>query len=429
MKKGWYGNIPLLGLILPLLACGCGYRAETEDGTDPYEGVTAMEETPVVEYAVPQMNANVLADREGYAVTEKKKAAVRGTKLPEEFRVIDADSGEVVYQGRISDVNQGADKNFETGWADFSGLTREGNFYLECDVIGRSYDFRLSSDYYRELFEENCRLAAEECEDGTLSAAAALDVLEAVEWYGEIFPDENADQEPDILESLKLWIAHREASGVEQKEEALYAAILAKFSYRYQAYDREYATDCLKRASTVFGQIQTAVCKDADVFLALTELYRATGRNTYKKQLQEYEDFFAQDGGFLDETGYLYGVMTYIATRQPVEMEMCQIFMEKLMDRAEEISNRCEGMIHPVTGRNNGPEELLKLSVEVSCVNYVMNIYQYTSISEEMLHYLMGQNPESVNFYEQTGERSQYLLLFAQLTANVPDVQQPVPVS
>ena len=71
-----------------------------------------------------------------------------------------------------------------------------------------------------------------------------------------------------------------------------------------------------------------------------------------------------------------------------------------------------------MTARNNGTEDLLKRAVEVSCANYVMNNYQYTQIIEDFLHYLMGCNRDSVNFYHDTEKKTDYILLLSQLAAN-----------
>ena len=99
-------------------------------------------------------------------------------------------------------------------------------------------------------------------------------------------------------------------------------------------------------------------------------------------------------------------------------MELCETFMGNLMDRAEEISKRYEEMIDPVTAKNNGSTDLLQCAVELSCANYIMNNYQYTKITEEFLHYLSGQNSESISFYETDEDRIGYVLLLAQLAAN-----------
>ena len=415
----------LLGSILLIVSIvGCGYRAETGNGTTPYSAVTSMEGTPIVDYTVPQMSANILVDLRGYSSWGIKHAALKGRELPEYFRLIDADTNQTVYQGSVSNVDYNEEQKIYLGYADFSSYTQAGRYYLVCDIIGQSFRFEIREEYYRELFEENEKLLTAECQKGTLSVADAMNLLEAFEWYGTIFQDKDHDREPDVLAALKTWVSHMEAEGVEDGETALYAAFLAKFSFNYQNYDRQYATDCLKRASTVFGQVHNSISKDADIFFALTELYRATGLLTYSNQIAAYKGFFENNSSYLEEAGYLYGIMTYMATRQKVDVEMCEAFIGELMSRAEEISVRCEDMINPVIARNNGSVELLKRAIEVSCANYVMNIYQYTNIVEEFLHYLMGENLESVNFYEQDTDRSAYLLLLAQLVAHGWDSPQ-----
>ena len=417
-------SLLLCGVLIIISAVGCGYRAGTEGSTNPYAAVTSMEGTPVVDYTVPQMSANILVDLRGYSAVGRKKAAVKGSGLPEDFQIIDVETGETLYQGTISGVSYDENLELYLGDVDFSDFTREGSYYLKCDIIGQSYRFEIRQQHYPELFMENYALLMSECEAGTLPVADALYLLAAFEWYGSVFPDENGDQEPDVLAAMRNWVTHKEASGVEDEETALYAAFLAKFSYNYQGYDRQYATDCLKRASTVFGQVQTAVNRDADIFWALTELYRATGLWTYSNQIVNYKSLFEDNRNYLDESGYLYGSMTYMVTRQTVDVEMCGDFMEQLLARAEDISTHCDNMIDPVTARNNDSAELLKYAMEVSCANFVMNIYQYTNILEEFLHYLMGENLESVSFYEQSEGRSEYLLLLAQLAKNVPDSTQ-----
>lgn len=400
--------------LLTASLCGCGEQAET-DSVKGSGAVVSMEGTPIVDYSVPQLLPNILVDRKGYTLECEKRAAVKGRELPDGFRLIDAKTGETVYSGSLEKITYNAELGIYTGYAIFDDFATEGTYYLECDIIGRSYRFDIYGQMYRTLFLETYVGLLEACRDRTLSSSEAFALLAAYEWYGDIFPDGDQDGIPDVLKELQGWVAFMEESESDTQKGALYASFLAKFGYNYQKYDQQYATDCLRRASTVFSQVQTTIGKDADSFLALTELYRATGLFTYRNQISDYKSFFENNGSYLEETEYLYGIMTYMATRQKVDVELCEIFMNHLMTRGEEISKRYGDMIHPVTARNNGAEELLKRAVELSCVNYVLNSYQYTNIVEDFLHYLMGQNIESVCFYPEEGNRVSYLFLFAQL--------------
>lgn len=419
------GTLCLL-LLLCLMAgscSGCGKEQEvTEDNTNtiiknPYAGAVSMEGTPVIDYVVPRLLPNILVDTKGYLAGGRKAAAVKGKKLPQEFALVDAQTGKEVYRGSLEEITYHSEAGIYSGYADFSDYEETGNYYVECDRIGRSTSFSIRDQQYTVLFEEIYEELLESCRQKTISLPEAAALLEAYDWYEEIFPDEDRDQVPDVLKELRSFVSYMEENGVEENQEALYAAFLAKFSYIYQKFDKGYATDCLKRASTVFGQVKNTVGRDADTFFALTELYRATGRYKYRQQILEYRSFFEDNSSYLEERSYLHGGMTYIDTRQKVDMELCNGFMNNLRDRAEEISKHYAEMIHPVTARNNGPGDLLKGVVILSCVNYVQNNYQYTEIMEDSLHYLMGRNQESVCFYDNGEDRSSYLLLLAQLAA------------
>ncbi|MCM1025350.1 MAG: glycoside hydrolase family 9 protein [Roseburia sp.] len=410
-------------LILALLAgsvSGCGEEPGTEaekNPYNPYAAVSGMETTPVVDYTVPRQQPNILTDAVGYALGYEKLAAVKGATLSGEFRLIDAATGEIAYTGAIQKAEGEAASELSRGTAEFSEFDVPGLYYLECDRLGQSYRFEIREDFYGDLFREEYELVLEDCGKGRLELTDAAALLAAYEWYGAVFPDEDGDQIPDVLREMKSWIAYREENGVEPEEEAEYAALLAKFSYLFQKYDRDYATDCLKRASTVYGQVQEGICRDADRFFALTELYRATGLYSYRRQIVDHKTFFENNSSYLEEREYLYAAMTYMATRQKVDRELCESFMGNLMNRSEELSRRYTEMIDPLAAKNNGEDELLRCAVELSCANYIMNNYQYTGITAEFLHYLMGQNAESACFYEAEERKIDYLLLFAHLAS------------
>lgn len=409
----------LMFSVISCICCGCKDTTSTENSVNNHVAVTSMEGTAVVNYTLPQVKPNILVDQRGYMSTSAKEVAVKGKTLPEEFRLVSAESEEVVYSGVIEEVSYNEEAKLYTGLAVFSDYTAEGTYYLECDIVGRSLDFVVQGDTYEQLFLETYNEMIVACREQNVAVSDITALLTAYEWYPAIFPDEDWDEIPDVLEEIAAWIEQCEKTENHTEEGNLYVAALAKFSYLYQKYDIRYATECLQHASAVFEQLQKPIGKDADNFYALTELYRATGMATYRNQIKDYAAFFKDNTSYLEEQSYLYGAMTYIATRQSVDVDMCDIFMDSVMSRGEEIAKLYEEMIHPVTAKNNGADDLLKRVRELSCCNYILNNYQYTSIMEEFLHYLLGKNVESVCFYPDTGEKSGYLFLLAQLTATV----------
>jgi endoglucanase len=402
------------------LCAGCGFETTGElgggDVLSTSAKVSSMESTPVVDYVVPQLFPNVLVDVTGYRTEGSKLATVKGKRLPETFQLVDAETGEIVFAGKLENVEYSAEQDLYSAYADFGDWTQEGSYYLECEYVGRSYTFTLEEGLYDRLFQDACEEMMDACRQQTVDVDDIEKLLLICEWYGEIVPDGDSDGIPDLLESVADWIEATGDQTVTEGKEASYAAVLAKFSYLYQKYDRQYATDCLKRASVVYDQTQSKLQKDSECFHALTELYRATGLNTYNNQIAEYKTYFENHDTFAEEGGYLYGAMTYMATRQSVDTDLCQIFMNALKEQGESVSSLYKEMIHPVTAHNNGPEDLLWHASELACANYVMNNYQYNQIMEEFLHYLRGRNPQSVDFYDaDEGGRAEYLILLAQL--------------
>lgn len=408
-------------VIISLLAgvcTGCGMTAETATG-EGYYAVTGMESTPIIEYTLPQLSPNVLVDQMGYQVMGEKEAAVKGKELPEEFRLVDAHTGEILYRGSIEKTGYDGDSQLYSGTLVFEDFEDVGEYYLECDSIGRSYTFTLTENYYIDLFGEASKKLMSACRDNTLNENQAAALITAYEWYPELFEDEDKNEIPDVLELLSYCLAEQDGTSADATEGAMKAALLAKFSYLYQKFDKKYATACLQRASAIFDKTQNTLRKDAESFFALTELYRASGLSTYSKQIAEYGNFFENSSSFAAEREYLYGAMTYMVTRQKVDVDLCNILLDKMMDRGEEILERYEETIHPVTAKNNGTEDVLTQASEIVFVNYVLNSYQYHRVLQEFLHYLGGRNLQSVNFYSEE-ECADYLLILAQL-ASIPE--------
>lgn len=420
----------LPGFCLAAFLCvGCdslgGGAVAPDDGAQNVSRVTAMESTPLVDYTVPRLYPNVLVDITGYRADGIKRAAVKGRRLPEEYRLVDADSKETVFSGALEDIEYNEEQDLYSAYVDFYDWKAEGNYYLECGYVGRSYTFPIEKDHYNRLFRENCRELAAACREGRAKTADLGRMLQAYEWYGEIFEDEDGSGIPDVLEAAADWIESTDELLPAEGEEAGYAAVLAKFSYLYQNYDRTFATDCLKRASVVFDQSQSGMRQNAECFYALAELYRATGLHTYRKQIEGYKTYFENHSGFTENESYLFGVMTYINTRQKVDVELCTLFMDTLMERGEAVSGVYEEMIHPVTAHNDGAGDLLGHTLELACANYVMNNYQYNHIMEEFFHYLRGRNAQAVDFYAQDeGTGSEYMIALAQLVAVQENLNQ-----
>ena len=119
--------------------------------------------------------------------------------------------------------------------------------------MGRSLTFSLKEDHYQELLEALCTDVHDRCQDRSITEDEIITLLEACEWYPQVLADDNGNDIPDLLESIADWL-EKTANDTEkpEPENMCYVAVMAKFSYLYQKYDVQYATQCLQHASSVY---------------------------------------------------------------------------------------------------------------------------------------------------------------------------------
>jgi endoglucanase len=279
-----------------------------------------------------------------------------------------------------------------------------------------------------------------------VSAAKTMsDMLLAYELYGSVFTDdtgipESGNEIPDILDEIRyeadwlLKMQDQQTGAVYQgitiyqsvststvktgeayvepadtQAEKAFAMALAKFSYLYQSYDKEYALTCLKAADRAFkyAQLDEKNEQDSWYLAAAAELYRATGQSNYQKLITELLKDASLDEK-QDEAGLL-GCVTYIATKQSVDRELCEKIMEMLMTRAEEISAAARSGAYLVS-EEDGQDLSSGLMLDMmylGVVNHIISNYEYETTIENHLHYLMGRNDRARFYIETTTDKDQ----------------------
>lgn len=281
----------------------------------------------------------------------------------------------------------------------------------------------------------------------TTAAGAVSVMLLAYELYESAFTDdigipESGNGVPDILDEIRYeieWMlkmqdqqtgevyagvsvygSNEDASGksadiyVEPSSaeaERAFAMALAKFSYLYQNFDTEYATYCLKAADRAWKHAELDPTGESDAdnkwkFASAAELYRAAGQRSYYKYIEDYlSEEKCLDG---QNEVILMGCVTYISTKQPVNLNLCDRIMKVLMHQAEEISADARDCIYLVAG--NGEQDNnrhLMLNVMYMMVaNHIIANYEYGMIIESHLHYLLGKNDNAVSYVDKAGENS-----------------------
>ena len=303
-----------LFLCIGLLMSGCGPVEENPVNQEETE-LVSMNPEPDLSYEVPVAVPHILVDQVGYPTGGVKTAIFSGNDLPEEFQVIDAQTGEVVYEGPVKEKErEGAAEDY-IAYGDFSDVTQTGTYYLQSSVFGRSYEFIIGDDVYDSLYQESIELLGERQtkkinvvlpdkegekvekivqggwltdeagnQDLKVAAEVMMVLLTAYELYPASFEDSatTTSNPPKLLKYIKqqtewMQMLQDESSGgvyggilveseaalstyrmsrVDEEASACYAAALAKFSHIYKKYDQEYAAACLKAADRAWKYIE-----------------------------------------------------------------------------------------------------------------------------------------------------------------------------
>lgn len=478
------------GLILvSLLLTGCSTPPVQEETATAQEEITSMEEEADLSYEVPVSSPNILVNQLGYITESTKLAIFCGTELPEEFRVVDVQTGKAAYTGKLENCKYREDSEEMIGYGDFSEFTVSGDYYIEAPLLGRSYSFAVADDLYDAVFEEavkqyyynRCGITLTEeyagsrahnaChtsramlredfsrmldvsggwhqdEDGSQNVTEASEnigvLLLAYELFPEAFDDdmdipESGNGIPDILDEIRYetdWLLKMQnpetgavyagvtvAGSAQGRTSAMYveqatyqatkayAMCLAKFSYLYQSYDMEYATNCLKAADRAWKYVvlneEEPMQQDGWKFAAAAELYRASGLLECRRYV---EQVLASGIDRTEEDMILFlGCVTYLSTKQPVNRDYCSDIMNLFMQEAEAISAKVKNKPFFVERTEEPSEhtELLSDMMVLTLVNHVITNHEYETIIENHLHYLMGRNELSVSYLDGIGERS-----------------------
>lgn len=472
-------------LLCMIIFAGCSQikAGEQKEQTEDY--FTSMEKEPDLSYEVPVSAPGILVNQLGYMTESSKIAVFKGKEMPEQFHVVDAESGRVVYTGSLEEQGYSQVSGEYNSFGDFTDLMIPGNYYIDAPILGRSYSFLISNDVYDRFFKESCKeyyynrcgmtlteeyageYAHNACHIGkavlgedvsvsmdvsggwhqdekgqknVVTAAKTMSVMMlAYELYGDSFGDdmgipESGNHIPDILDEVRYeadWLlkmqdqqtgavysglviyqpdgdlgkstgTYVEASTPDA--EKAFAMAMAKFSYLYQNYDTEYATICLKAADRAFkhAKMDEGRTQDKWEFAAAAELYRAAGQLSHQKYVVDF--LKAEELEERDEV-VLMGCITYIATKQPVNVDLCGKIMKMLMAQAEDISAAAEDSLY-MTAENGEQDNnsLLLNMMYLTAVDHIIANSEYETTIENHLHYLLGRNDGAVSFVNIIGE-------------------------
>lgn len=441
-------------LLTGCMGCGLGEESPQSTTTVVSEGFIGMCGTDYVSnvrtmHQIP----GVLIDQTGYDPVAAKEVIFYGSRLSAHYSICDADTGEVVYSGVIQNIEDvaGTDQtpasesehtisDHKIGYGDFTEFQTEGRYYIKTDYIGESYPFeirtQISEEQYRSMlsaYEEIFRESTGSYVEGSLyeNASVIADLILSYRLYPEIFTDDLSPTSggngiPDLLDMIKIyidWVLDLQIDTIHGSELASYAGILAEFSQIYKEFDNSYAKDCRSAAEAVYSTMQTEMNAEMQTetqdeladsengsvyFYATVQLYLVTGYNRYHQAVKEMlSDESGIDG---DENFLLLGWVGYLSGKKGVDLALCSQIMEQLMNQCEAISAQSRDNSFHICD-SDIPRMLQKLQY-LAVMDYAVSSQEYRTILESHYHYILGANPQAVNYRDAFDARQNAMLLF-----------------
>lgn len=275
--------------------------------------------------------------------------------------------------------------------------------------------------------------------DVTRGCQAVNNLLLAYELYPDDMGDdmgipESGNGIPDVLDEVKYeidWLlkmqdtsgaVYASVSSVDNKNmgyilyidgitmEATihYAAAMAKFSYLYQSYDRDFATLCLQASDRAYRYVEKylADVSQEQYFFAAAELYRATGSYQYHNVVKSY---LTQNPDLDLENDYVFwGCVTYLSTKQKVDMNLCEAVTQSLMRKGETISyaSKDSKLLVNTDEKQGGNAGLLRDMTRLAVVDHIITNHEYATVLENHVHYMLGRNLQSLSYLDGVGGRN-----------------------
>lgn len=415
----------LLSACLMMELCGCGTAAAGNGAqVQPVQAVPEeisyqLLEQAQLDYQVPEQYPGVWVSLGGYDSKGSKEVYFYGRSLPDTFRLMDAVTGQCVYTGRLEEKRYNEETQEYISYGEFTDFTDVGEYYIECDIIGRSYGFVIQEGLLQEQFartlteirSQGLQTEYEPLEIRELLQQVVL-VLLSYELYPEVYEDGDGNQIPDILEYMTETVSRLvQLQQSPEPDELTYERIaaLAKYSYLYQKYDNPHATEMIQLAAGLWqqaekaGEEQRAQLSGEARLLAAAELYRATGQRKYAAEVEAAEGglLWKKEQGTFGQYDYLAAV-TYISTKQKVNVDLCSSLIRVVMNRAEEVAAGIPRMsVGEVDLSREAVDSMMWDMAVLSVVEYVITNYEYGSLIESQYYFLWGRNEKSHCFREE----------------------------
>lgn len=422
----------LTALLLSIccLLCGCtgatGVSQDVGYAADPFGWDKTSAEADL-SYEVPVTTPNILVNRLGYEGDSDKTVIFKGENLPVSFTVRDALTDETVYTGIVKSGGYDEQSEEYISYGNFSDFQNEGRYYVQMDVIGESYPFLIHDNLYYSFFQRACsqfyRMRSENSgnsqpggwqmqEKGEnrqiRSCIVIYELLTSYELFSGVYSDDTGIAESgngiaDILDECRYelsWLMEQAQINPDENGTicGYRAAVFARASYLFRDVDNAFAGECLKVAENSWKSARKDLTVPEDrIFLSSAELYRLVGSNQYRVVAEEYLEKAVERQMQLTDSEF-FGSITYLNTKNKVNVSLCDRVIKKVMAEVELLVERSKSERYLVCSEGT-PEDnsaLLQQMIRVCIINHIITNHEYNTVIENHFHYLMGCNPQGI---------------------------------
>ena len=436
MNAGKKNRIISLMMAVMLLVTGCGSGAQPETGP---ADVNTQSEQDMIQQSIfgrgedfgallvsrgielPVSAAKIFVNQAGYISDRDKKVMFLGEQTGNTFRVINQADKTVVYTGRIEKGRLDELSGSYLCEGDFSKVTQSGTYYIETDIVGQSYPFRIAQDGYENMFAGMLRNVREvpltESAQGVCDISFGMHaIMYAMQCNGALFEeayqyfaeDEKDKQLVTQLLYFASWLmAHQSADGSlygDYEATAAFCGIMVMTRDMFGRYEASVSKEYQEASKKAWEWLEKQNC-DTDVrksarFYAASQLFKAEYNDEYKKLA---EDFLREKkADYSTERFVFYGVTAYVSADKNTDRDLCTHIMKDLVDQNELAGNEAQNDDFFGTGKRTVYNNLYNMLL-ISFINYITPSKEYTEIIENTIQYMGGLNENGVCYIDEGG--------------------------
>ena len=461
MNKGLSKYVSLI-IGIAVTVSGCSYNASVNTGDNVINDYSEVESDNDIEVSNNVIDRDeILLNVCGYEGNAPKMALLRSECEDEYFEVVNADTQEAVYAGKIGQLMTCSAQE-PTRACDFSDITEAGNYYIHISSIGDSSVFTIEKGLYRRILADRLSYVSQkESVTDSISENSLDEVIIGI--TDRLMAEQLFDMSKDgvdtgkseglkvmprslivskaeidaIMNALESVSNNSIADNVSDKYEL--SAVFSLFAHLYSAYDKAYANEVCDKAVSLFNEAESGLEEldklEADVlnderYWAAAQLYKVSGSRQYREIAESYKDDIPI--GFDEENkGYL-GSLAYITSSYSTDYNISGIVIKSIMDEAIRVSSEIQLNPYYVISDNDYSDDIV-MQVFANArlmvlANYISQSVDYISAAENQIEYLYGRNPMETDYaYSSSSiyyDRPQAFILSGLLSSYIYDEKQ-----